>query len=195
MSQFLSGIKGAVELDEVRVTESITVHGLASDTKFTKNMKQTGLQIFYCGAFVLFARDGSAAHAVPIHFVKQMVALEDAEAIRADAAKLKKVADAAASQARDLKLLEEQAKAEAYRLEKESILKAKAERDARMAAGAEDDAKADIASTPIASAPPIPPPAKVEELLADMKHERGTMSDEEARSMKAAVARAKQRRR
>lgn len=201
MSELKEVAPFAVELQEVHLTESTNVCEM-NDNRFTKNMKNSGLQIFYCGEYLVFERAGFVPQSVAFGLAKRMTSLKDFEGahrLKAQAEQQKKLKEETD------KLLAAEAKrkaAENYALQKMATLAAKVslpEGEEPEAARAAEDAAADIAETPlgspaavqeIAGLPPPPPPRDAKELIKDMRAERGKMGDEEERSMKAAVARA-----
>lgn len=204
----------AIELQEIKFSaEDVpVVCDVAAAGKYIKGMKNSELSIFYCGDLIVFERPGYAAHGVSFSFVKAMVAFKDAEMVGSER---KNIADAAKAKeilAKAAELEKKQKELEAYKAQKAAVIAAKmqnpnfsnAEVVAIKVEEAEDDAAADMAASSPAevaavvaemSAAPVPPPVAEADMMGDMKSERGQMSDEEQRSMQAAIARSKKGRR
>lgn len=199
MSQLRDVAPCVVELAEVRLTEHVAVCGVASGDKFeSKHRKQWGLRIFFCDAYILFERDGEASEAVSFALVKGMKELAEVEGLgarREEMAREKKEREEVVALAE--KLAKKEA-AEAYAKQKAAEVEAKkanpsfaqmSEAELEAATAPEKDAKSDIAATP------VPSSVDKQEMLKDMGRERGgDVSDEEQRSMEAAIARSKPRR-
>lgn len=191
MSDLKSTAPFEVELAEVRLTEHVAVCGISSADKFKKNEKGNGLALTYCGAFVLFERDGETSEAVSFALVKGMRSLKDSHDVEGRRAEL-----AAERQAKEL--AEKLAKEEREKAAKEKYLAdKKAAMDAKLANPNFANAVAirieELDGEDVSA--PIPTPVESKGLIAEMAMERGVLGDEEKRSMEAAVSRANRGRR
>lgn len=191
MSEIREAGSVQIELHEVRLTEHVAPCEVGSSDIFTKNKQSTGLQLWFCGEFIVFERPGFMPEAVSATLIKKMVSLKDATA----SVEEKKLLAVQRAEAEKL--------AKAAELEKRRLA-AEAEMSAKKAEMAAKLANPNFSNTtfeesdevPEAVAVPVPPPVEEKELLAEMGRGRGNaVSDEEERSMKAAVARANRGRR
>mgnify|MGYP001584745085 CR=1 FL=1 len=161
-----------IELQEVRFNEHVAVCGVASGDKLWRDYKNSGLQIKYCGSFILFEREGYCDEAVNFSLVKGMKALKDWQEIEENKGNYEAKKKAA-----------EAAKVVALQVEREA-------KKAEALAKEEAEVAAKMANPNFANSRP---PVEVKEMLSDMRAEKGVMGDEEERSMRAAVARAKRK--
>jgi ADP-ribose pyrophosphatase YjhB (NUDIX family) len=189
MSQLRGSAPLDIELAEVKFTEHVAVCSVASTDKFDAKIREkTGLQIYYCGAFILFERPGEVPKAVSFSLVKEMAALADmvdVDGLRAQAAEMKRMQALALELEEKEKKLKAQAELAA---KKAADMAAKA---AKFGSATEVEAVELVEEEPTEeNTSPTPPPIEASALLSDMRQERGTMADEEKRSMEAAVARA-----
>lgn len=152
MSEFLSLADVKVELKTVRLTETLAVCRIASDDKFEAG--KHGLQMHYCGRYILFSRPGELPEAIGLAVVKQMVSMADYQK---------------------------------HEAEKEAVQSALAAAQQKTA----EQQAAEFRAAKEAAARPAPAPAPVSEssMMKDLKADKD-VSEEEERSMKAAIARA-----